>query len=40
MRVALSGKELTPGGGSDIAAIIGKEDSLRRIDKGIELLQK
>ena len=40
MRVALSGKELTPGGGSDIAAIIGKAESLKRIDKGIELLQK
>jgi glutamyl-tRNA synthetase len=39
LRVALSGKELTPGGGTDIAAIIGKEESIKRLKKGIELLK-
>ncbi|MBO4441766.1 glutamate--tRNA ligase [bacterium] len=38
LRVALSGKELTPGGGTDIAAIIGKAESLKRLEKGIEIL--
>lgn len=38
LRVALSGRELTPGGGTDIAAILGKEESLRRIRIGIEIL--
>lgn len=40
LRVALSGKELTPGGGTDIAAVIGRNESIKRIEKGIELLQK
>lgn len=40
MRVALSGKQFTPGGGIEIAAIIGKEDSVARIEKGIEKLEK
>lgn len=40
VRVALSGKERTPGGAIEIAEIIGKEDSLARIKKGIELLSK
>jgi len=39
LRVALSGKETTPGGGTDIAAIIGKEDSISRIKKSIEILR-
>ncbi len=38
LRVALSGKLLTPGGGVELAAILGKEDSIARIKKGIELL--
>ena len=37
LRVALSGKERTPGGGIEICAILGKEESLARIRKGIEL---
>ena len=40
VRVALSGKARTPGGAIEIAEIIGKEDSLARIKKGIELLSK
>ncbi len=35
LRVALSGKALTPGGGTDIAVIIGKEETLKRIDNAI-----
>ena len=40
VRVAVSGKARTPGGAIEIAEIIGKEDSLARIKKGIELLSK
>ncbi len=40
LRVAVSGKQFTPGGGIEICAILGKEESLARIRKGIELLQK
>lgn len=39
LRVALSGKQFTPGGGIEIAAIIGKADSLARIKKGIVKLE-
>lgn len=38
VRTAVSGKQFTPGGGVEICAIIGKEDSLARIRKGIEKL--
>ncbi len=40
LRVALSGKQFTPGGGIEIAAILGKDDSVKRIEKAIELLSK
>ena len=39
-RVALSGKDVTPGGAIELALILGKEESLRRIDFSLELLQK
>ena len=39
LRVALSGKELTPGGGTDIAAALGKEETMNRLSKGIEKLK-
>ena len=39
LRVAVSGKQFTPGGGIEIAATIGKEDTLKRIDMGIEKLE-
>ncbi len=39
VRTALSGKQMTPGGAYEIAAILGKEESLRRIRKGIEKLE-
>lgn len=38
LRVALSGKQFTPGGGVELSIILGKEDTLARIRKGIELL--
>ncbi len=40
LRTALSGKQFTPGGGIEIALLLGKEESLSRIRKGIELLTK
>lgn len=38
LRVALSGKMSTPGGGVEIAYIIGKQDTLARIEQGIKQL--
>lgn len=40
LRVALSGKAFTPGGGIELAVLLGKEESIARIKKGIELLEK
>ncbi len=39
IRTAVSGKEMTPAGATEIMEIIGKEESIKRIKKGIELLQ-
>lgn len=39
IRTALSGKSFTPGGAFEIAILIGKDESLNRIHKGIELLK-
>lgn len=39
VRTAVSGKQMTPAGATEIMEILGKEESLRRIRKGIELLQ-
>ena len=38
VRTALSGKAVTPGGAVEICHILGKEETLRRIRKGMELL--
>jgi glutamyl-tRNA synthetase len=38
IRVALSGKELTPGGGIELAAIIGKNETIARIKAAITKL--
>lgn len=38
MRAALSGKAMTPGGGIELAAILGKTDSIARIKKALEQL--
>lgn len=39
IRVAVSGKQFTPGGGIELCSILGKEESIKRIKKGIELLE-
>lgn len=39
LRTAVSGKEMTPGGATEIMEIIGKEESLRRIEDGIKRLE-
>ena len=39
LRIALSGKAFTPGGGIEICVILGKEESLKRIRKAIEILK-
>ena len=36
--IALSGKARTPGGGTDLAAMMGKEETLRRLNAAIEAL--
>lgn len=40
VRTAVSGKQNTPGGATEIMEILGKEESLARLRKGIELLEK
>ena len=40
VRTAVSGKQSTPGGATEIMEILGKEESIRRIKKGMELLSK
>ncbi|MDR0445957.1 MAG: glutamate--tRNA ligase [Oscillospiraceae bacterium] len=39
LRIAVSGKAVTPGGAAEIAAVLGREESLRRIDAAIDRLQ-
>lgn len=39
VRTAVSGKQMTPAGATEIMEILGKEESINRIKKGIELLQ-
>ncbi len=39
VRVALSGRESSPGGAVEIAAIIGKDEALRRLEIGIKKLE-
>lgn len=38
LRVAVSGLPFTPGGGVDLAAILGKDETIARVKKGIEQL--
>ena len=40
VRVAISGKESTPGGVMEIAELLGKEETLKRLDFSISLLNK
>ncbi len=39
VRTAVSGKQMTPGGATELMEVLGKEESLKRIRKGIEKLQ-
>lgn len=39
LRVAVSGKQFTPGGGIEICAILGKQDAVARVKTGIRLLE-
>ncbi|MEN6531909.1 MAG: glutamate--tRNA ligase [Anaerolineaceae bacterium] len=39
IRTALSGQETSPGGATELAALLGKEESLRRIKLGLSKLQ-
>ena len=39
LRTAVSGKQMTPGGAYEIMGILGKEESIARIKKGIEMLE-
>ena len=39
IRTAVSGKQMTPAGATEIMEVLGKEESLNRIRKGIELLK-
>ena len=39
LRTAWAGKQMTPAGATEIMEVLGKEESIRRIKKGIELLE-
>ena len=39
VRIAVSGRAMTPGGAIEILEILGKTESLRRIEKGIDMLK-
>ena len=39
LRTAVSGKQSTPGGATELMEVLGKDESLRRIRLGIEKLQ-
>lgn len=40
VRTAITGKQFTPGGAIEIAHILGKEETLKRIDRGIAKLEE
>jgi glutamyl-tRNA synthetase len=40
IRTAVSGKQMTPGGATELMEVLGKEESIARIKKGIELLTR
>ena len=39
VRTAVSGKQMTPAGATEIMELLGKEESIARIKKGITLLE-
>lgn len=40
IRTAVSGKQMTPAGATEIMEVLGKEEALKRIRKGIEMLEQ
>ena len=40
LRTAVSGKQMTPGGATELMEVLGKEESIARIKTGMELLRK
>jgi glutamyl-tRNA synthetase len=40
IRTAVSGKQMTPGGATELMEVLGKEESLSRIRKGIDELKR
>ena len=40
IRTALSGKQMTPAGATEILEVLGKEESIKRIQAAIEKLGK
>ena len=40
IRTAVSGKQMTPGGATELMEVLGKEESIARIKNGIELLEQ
>jgi len=40
VRTALSGKEVSPGGATELAEILGYEETVRRLEIGLEKLEK
>ena len=40
VRTAVSGKQMTPGGATELMEVLGKEESVARIKKGIKMLQQ
>jgi len=39
VRTAVSGKQMTPAGATEIMELLGKDESISRIKKGIALLE-
>ena len=39
IRTAVSGKQMTPGGATELMEVLGKEESIARIKKGIAMLE-
>jgi glutamyl-tRNA synthetase len=40
IRTAVSGKQMTPGGATELMEVLGRDESVARIRRGIELLSQ
>jgi glutamyl-tRNA synthetase len=40
VRIAISGQQVTPGGAIEILLLLGKDESIRRLNVGLEKLKK